>query len=122
MDEETARKLDDVVLARAGLRGKPGEQWSDEDEKRYDIELERLPGEFRVYDAWETASLSNRNQENAETYGIDVETYLRLCVTGNQEMMRYLNRPESAPSGRFVPDTPGNLYGVAIRDTRITPS
>ena len=51
MDEETVRKLDGVVLARSGLRGKPGEQWTDEDEKRYDAELEKLPGEYRVYDA-----------------------------------------------------------------------
>lgn len=122
MDEETARRMDDVVLARSGLRGKPGKQWTDGDEKRYDAELEKLPGEYRVYDAWEAASLSKRNQENADTYGIDVGTYLRLCVTGNQEMMRHFNRPESAPSGRFVPGTPGSLYGVAIRDTRITPS
>ena len=122
MDEETVRKMDDVVLARSGLRGKPGEQWTDEDEKRYDIELERMPGAFRVYADWASASHSKRNQENAETYGIDVGTYLRLCVTGNAELLRHFNCPESAPSGGFVPGTPGNLYGVAIRDTRITPS
>ena len=122
MDEETVRKMDGVVLARSGLRGATDRRWTDEDKKRYKIELEKLPGEYRVYDAWEAALLSERNQKNAETYGIDVQTYLRLCVTGNQEMMRHFNRPESAPSGGFVPGTPGNLYGVAIRDTCLTPS
>lgn len=121
MDEETANKLYDIVLVRAGLKGKPGEKWTDGDERRFGSEMSRMPGVFRDYANYDLAMSSERNKELAESYGMDTETFLRLSDTGNDTFMRRMHRPESSLRDPN-PGMPDNTYGIAITDAEITPS
>lgn len=120
MDKETAHKLHGVVVARAGLRDRPKE-WSAEDLRRFEFELANMPGEFREYYHWKNFITNPKNIEIAESYGMDVETFFRLTVVGNDEYMRHLGSPES-DLARPHPNIPGNTFGVAIVSTEITPS
>ena len=120
MDEGMARQLWRVVRARANLLGK--RDLTDADHRRLDTEMEKMPGEFRVYAAWWRANNDEKNQELAKSYEIDDDVAIRLAVTGGDGLMRHQGSPESVPGKGSVPGTPGNLYGVAIRDTCITPS
>lgn len=121
MDEETARKLWDIVLARAGLLGKT-DGWSEEDKRRSEIELNRMPGEFREYLRWTRDKNNPHNIELAKSYGMDVETLLRLSNAGAEEYMRHLHHPESDQDYGYTPNIPGNTYGVGIGHTMVTPS
>ena len=87
-----------------------------------EMEMEKMPGEFRVYAVWWRAINDERNQELAKSYGIGSDVNIRLAVTGGDGLMRHQGSPESVPGKGFAPGTPGNLYGVAIRNTCITPS
>ena len=121
MSRETANKLYDVVLARAGLRGKDADKFTKEEELRFDVEFDKMPGEYRAYARFDWARKSEHNRENAKSYMMDVETYIRSSDTGGAKIMDHRGGPESelmAPN----PGMPGYTYGVEMVDMYITPS
>lgn len=121
MDAEIVRKLDDVVLARAGVLGKRPDAWSEEDARRVGMELDRMPGEYRVIKDWRGAARDKWNRENAASHGLDAETAIRITVTGNDGHELRFGHPESPLRGpnSGIPDS---TYGVEISDAMITPS
>lgn len=121
MERRTAYKIYDVVLARIGLKDKPGEQWTDEEESRFVREIESMPGEFRVFHSWNKATSDGENKKIAGHHGMDVGTLIRLSATGNTMYMRNVGRPES-DLAKPNPGIPGNTFGIAIIRNEITPS
>lgn len=121
MSRETANKLYNVVLARAGLRGKDADKFTKEEELRFDVEFDKMPGEYRAYARFDWASNDEGNQKNAKSYLMDMATYMRITNTGGGKIMHKEGGPESelmAPN----PGMPGYTYGVEMVDMYITPS
>lgn len=119
MDEETARRLYDVVYDRAGLRGK--QVWTEGDAGRFARELAKMPGVFREHENWHNVINKKTNKENAETYGMPVEAMMLLVYAGNEPYMQHRGHSESDLRGP-VQGIPGNTFGVEIPYSSITPT
>ena len=119
MDLDALLRLLRAARARSGLAGR--QEWTREDVKRFGIETERLPGDFRtvVEYCWFAGDPANR--QYAETCGTDVDTLRRLVACGNSRPLADRNRGES-PLSAPVPRMPGHLDGIEIADPWITPS
>lgn len=120
MDEGTARRLFDVTAARVGLLGKS--IWTEEEGERFEAELRKMPGEFRSHMHWYWSTTDEDNRKLAKSYGMDVETFLRLTFAGNDVFMRHTHHSESDPPEGYTADIPGNTFGVGIPDVEVTPS
>ncbi len=86
------------------------------------MEMDRMPGVFRDYHYHDMAMRSKNNQGLAKSYGMPVETFLRISNAGNDMFMMRTGRPESDPPEGYTPDIPGNTFGVDISDIEITVS
>ena len=120
MDEGTARSLFDVTAAHTGLLGKS--TWTVEEGEGFEAELRKMPGEFRDHMHWYWSTTDEENKKLAESYGMPVETFLRVTFGGNDTFMRDTGHPESDPPEGYTPDMPGNTFGVEMPDIEITAS
>lgn len=111
MSEEAARKMDGVVPAGSGLRGRDGQAAYRRGKKRYKIELENLPGKYRVYGAGRrlTIRTESRKRRDLRYRCADVSPPLR---TGNRELMRHFIFPGSPQVEASFPDA-----GQPLRDS-----
>lgn len=121
MDRETANKLYDVLLARAGLRGKDPSKWTKDEEALFWHHFRKMPGEYRQYARWDWARKSATNIESAKDLGMDVETFIRIGHAGGSRVMDHEGVPQS-PLAEPNPGTPGNTYGIETTDMYVTPS
>ena len=121
MDRETARKLYDVVRARAGVRGKDADKWTKQEQLWFDHHFDTMPGEYREFARLDWACRDQSNRDAAKCFGMSVDTYIRLSDVGGAPIAEECGKPES-PLAAPNPGIPGNTYGIDIVDTYVTPS
>lgn len=121
MDRPTARKLWQIAAARAGLLGKDQSKWTKDDDRRFDIQIAMMPGEFRAWNLWFQDVNYKPNITLAEKRRIGVEAQFRMDACGSDYIMESNGLPES-PLARTIPEAPGNTYAMGIADKYITPA
>lgn len=114
-EEELAKsiKIFDITVERAHLKDKKPEYWTDEDIKRFDRELENMPGKYRdmiMYNYW---CNDPEKQARAKEIGIDVRELYRLAYTGLGGYTENHNKTETDMTEEPLP---GYMYGFKMPD------
>jgi hypothetical protein len=115
IDKRTLRKVRDVLLDRAGLRGKDPKDWDEEDVKRLNEARDTIPINCVVMLA-NNATLNNTDViSEAREEGIeDVATASWLSDTGNYGYINNRGRLETDPKN--PEKLAGNIYAFPIPD------
>ncbi len=106
-------KMFDITVERAHLKGKNPEDWTDEEGKRFEAELEKIPGKYRDilnYNGW---CHDPENQKNAKELGIDVREWYKILYTGNEGYIHNHNKLETNMEEKPLP---GYVYGFGMPD------
>ena len=119
MDMETFRRLDNIVLARAGVLGKPSTEWTDTERNLVNEEMRRMHGEYRDLVLWEIVSQKKESLDIAAAKGVDVRDSMRIDYTGNR---KYFSREGHFESPLWDQTMPETLPGAAVADSVITPT
>lgn len=108
-----AKMMYEITVERAHLKGKKPKDWTDEDVKRFDGELENVPGKYRDmfnYSAW---CNDPETQARAKELGIDVRTWYKICYTG---LEGYSDNHNKTQTDMTEEPLPGYVYGFGMPD------
>ena len=108
-----AKIMYNITVERAHLKPKKPKNWTDEDVKRFDGELENVPGKYRdmlTYSGWIN---SPGKQARAKELGIDVRTWYRICHTG---LGGYADDHNKLETDMTQEPLPGYMYGFGMPD------
>ena len=108
-----AKVMYEIVVERAHLKGKNYEDWTDEDVKHFDRELENIPGKYRdiiMFHAW---CSDPDKQARAKEIGIDVREWYKICYTG---LEGYIDNHNKIETDMTEEPLPGYVYGSGMPD------